>query len=186
MERDNLSTTALTAEFVRTTFKLKRATAEKWAELNPILALGEPGFVYDTNQLKIGDGITPWEFLPYISGNGGVGGGILVVNTFGDLPEEGEEDVLYKVSTTQLLYTWNAITHTYQELGQGGGGGTGDEEGYNITLQNASASRIFAALEGESVFLNFRYASVDKDGLNDGPGIGTIMVNSIKKATIAV
>ena len=47
-------------------------------------------------------------------------------------------------------------------------------------------SRIFAVLQGDSVHLSFRYASVDKDGLNDGPGIGTIIVNDVKKTTIAV
>ena len=149
------------------------------------MALGEPGFVYDTNQLKIGDGLTPWNSLPYIASGGGVGGGILVVDTFADLPEVGEENILYKVAATQLIYIWNAITSTYQELGQGGGG-TEDEDGYIITLQNAMDSRIFAVLQGDPVYLSFRYASVDKDGLNDGPGIGTIIVNDVKKTTIAI
>ena len=54
------------AKVYNTTFKLKRGTASRWAELNPILQQGEPGFVYDTNQLKIGDGITPWNELPYL------------------------------------------------------------------------------------------------------------------------
>ena len=49
-----------------TTFQLKRGTAARWAELNPILQQGEPGFVYDNNQLKIGDGKTPWNELPYL------------------------------------------------------------------------------------------------------------------------
>ena len=149
------------------------------------MALGEPGFVYDTNQLKIGDGLTPWNSLPYIAGGEGIGGGILVVDTFADLPEVGEENILYKVAATQLIYIWNAITSTYQELGQGGGGAE-DEDGYIITLQNAMDSRIFAVLQGDPVHLSFRYASVDKDGLNDGPGIGTIIVNDVKKTTIAV
>ena len=54
------------AKVYNTTFKLKRGIASRWAELNPILQQGEPGFVYDTNQLKIGDGITPWNELPYL------------------------------------------------------------------------------------------------------------------------
>lgn len=54
------------AKVYNTTFKLKRGTASRWAELNPILQQGEPGFVYDTNQLKIGDGTTPWNELPYL------------------------------------------------------------------------------------------------------------------------
>ena len=46
--------------------QLKRGTAERWYTVNPILAIGEPGFVYDDNKLKIGDGVTPWNKLPYI------------------------------------------------------------------------------------------------------------------------
>ena len=37
------------AQVVNTTFRLKRGTAARWAEVNPILDQGEPGFVYDTN-----------------------------------------------------------------------------------------------------------------------------------------
>ena len=43
------------ATVIPTTFKLKRGIAARWAEVNPVLAQGEPGFVYDTNKLKIGD-----------------------------------------------------------------------------------------------------------------------------------
>ena len=39
-------------EVIQTTFLLKRGTAARWAEVNPVLLKGEPGFVYDTNQLK--------------------------------------------------------------------------------------------------------------------------------------
>ena len=49
--------------------QLKRGTAERWYTVNPILAIGEPGFVYDANKLKIGDGVTPWNELPYIEGS---------------------------------------------------------------------------------------------------------------------
>lgn len=48
--------------------QLKRGTAERWATVNPILAIGEPGFVYDSNKLKIGDGVSTWNELPYIEG----------------------------------------------------------------------------------------------------------------------
>lgn len=51
--------------------QLKRGTAERWYTVNPILAIGEPGFVYGANKLKIGDGVTPWNELPYIEGSTG-------------------------------------------------------------------------------------------------------------------
>ena len=112
-------------------------------------------------------------------------GGIIVVENFESLPEIGANDSLYKINSTQKLYIWNSLLNVYQELGQGGGGDT-PQEGYIITLQNASDSRIFAALEGDTVNIAFRYASVDADGLNDGPGIGTLIVNQVKKANIAI
>ena len=55
------------ATVIKTTFKLRRGLAAKWAEVNPILAEGEPGFATDTFDLKIGDGVTAWNSLPYIS-----------------------------------------------------------------------------------------------------------------------
>lgn len=54
-------------EIKHSIFKLKRATAARWVELNPILEQGEPGFEYDHKKLKIGDGFTPWNSLPYVN-----------------------------------------------------------------------------------------------------------------------
>lgn len=48
------------------TLQLKRGTAARWSELNPILAAGEPGFVTDKNIFKIGDGVTPFDQLESI------------------------------------------------------------------------------------------------------------------------
>lgn len=53
----------------KTIFQLKRGTAQKWAELNPVLREGEPGFELDTGKLKIGNGTTPWKELNYINNN---------------------------------------------------------------------------------------------------------------------
>lgn len=53
---------------LKTIIKLKRANADTWNSLNPILEEGEPGFVIDQNKIKIGDGITTWKNLPYLAG----------------------------------------------------------------------------------------------------------------------
>lgn len=47
--------------------QIRRDTKAKWADLNPILAAGEMGFEIDNNRLKIGNGITAWNSLPYIT-----------------------------------------------------------------------------------------------------------------------
>lgn len=47
------------------TIKLRRDTAANWAAANPVLALAEPGLEIDTNSIKYGNGVTPWNSLPY-------------------------------------------------------------------------------------------------------------------------
>ena len=57
----------MATEVIKTTIRLKRGTAEAWQRNNPVLALAEPGFEYDTYKLKIGDGVTAWNDLSYFS-----------------------------------------------------------------------------------------------------------------------
>lgn len=40
-------------------------TRSQWSALNPVLMAGEPGVEKETDNLKIGDGLTPWNNLPY-------------------------------------------------------------------------------------------------------------------------
>lgn len=43
----------------------RRDTKDRWAEYNPILLEGEPGYELDTDQYKLGDGVHAWNDLPY-------------------------------------------------------------------------------------------------------------------------
>lgn len=45
--------------------QIRRDTEQNWLTNNPILSLGEPGYVTDTNILKIGNGISTWNSLDY-------------------------------------------------------------------------------------------------------------------------
>lgn len=56
-------------KIIKATILLRRGLAATWAAHNPTLAYGEPGFEKDTNRLKIGDGETEWNLLPYLDGN---------------------------------------------------------------------------------------------------------------------
>ena len=51
--------------------KLKGGTASAMSAENPVLADRQPGFARTDNGgiLKIGDGVTPWNDLPEISGS---------------------------------------------------------------------------------------------------------------------
>ena len=47
--------------------QLKRDNAANWTVNNPILLPGEPGFEVDTNKLKLGNGVSRWNDLSYIT-----------------------------------------------------------------------------------------------------------------------
>lgn len=94
------------------TIQFKRGTAARWAELNLVLEAGQPGFVTDENRLKIGDGITEWNDLPYV-------GESSVVNeqTHYDFPSIGRVNVIYKAEAEKCIYQWNATSLKYELLG---------------------------------------------------------------------
>jgi len=45
--------------------KLRRDLAANWTAANTLLSQGEQGFETDTKKIKIGDGVTTWNSLPY-------------------------------------------------------------------------------------------------------------------------
>ena len=54
---------------------LRRSSASEWASENPILSVGEPGFDYDNQILKIGNGVDAWNTLSQFQGPGSSGTG---------------------------------------------------------------------------------------------------------------
>ena len=101
---------------INTIFKFRRGPSSYWHSINPILAEGEPGVETDTLKLKIGNGFTVWNDLPYLSGLSSepettiIYNAILIVE---ELPETGNEESLYKVADTQKLYYWDANENQY-------------------------------------------------------------------------
>lgn len=61
------SSSSASQKIIKTTFLLRRGTTSAWESANPILQYGEPGYEKDTGKLKIGDGIHPWNELPYLT-----------------------------------------------------------------------------------------------------------------------
>lgn len=45
--------------------QFRRDTRARWAEINPVLMEGEVGLEIDTQNIKMGDGVTPWNDLEY-------------------------------------------------------------------------------------------------------------------------
>ena len=49
------------------TIKLRRGLLDRWEQVNPILAEGEPGWAIDAFILKVGNGKLTWKELPAIN-----------------------------------------------------------------------------------------------------------------------
>ena len=47
------------------TILMKRATAARWVQMNPVLKEGEPALEEGTGKMKIGNGVSPWTTLEY-------------------------------------------------------------------------------------------------------------------------
>lgn len=69
---------------VNTRLQVRRGSGELWTSVNPTLYAGEIGYETNTGKLKIGDGLTTWTSLDYVSvplnsGNFIEGSGITIV-----------------------------------------------------------------------------------------------------------
>lgn len=48
--------------------QVRRSTSTEWGTANPVLALGEPGFAWDINELRVGNGMDAWLDLTPVGG----------------------------------------------------------------------------------------------------------------------
>lgn len=55
-------------------------TAASWSSINPVLAAGEIGYDRTNKKIKIGDGTTAWNALPYQESGYTDGNGIDITN----------------------------------------------------------------------------------------------------------
>lgn len=68
----------------------------------------------------------------------------------------------------------------------GGGGGGGNAPSYTVTLSNLLPSRVIIVPEGTPVSLLLKYTSEDSDGMDDGLGVGQLLVGGITRKTFSV
>lgn len=104
-------------EIIKTTFQLRRGYEAAWIKNNPVLACGEPGFVIDKNLLKIGDGITPWNELEYLT-EGRDGDYVFTANDKDEFPVTGDENFIYRARKEKKLYQWNSKSQAYELLNE--------------------------------------------------------------------
>ena len=56
-----------------TRMQQRRGTSTQWTDADPVLAAGEIGVETDTNQFKLGDGVSVWSDLSYFQNLGDLG-----------------------------------------------------------------------------------------------------------------
>jgi len=87
----------------------KRGTAAALTATNPVLLAGEICVETDTNKFKIGDGVTAWSGLSYVSSI------IVSYATTANFPAAGTDNVVYVATDTGRMYRWASTV--YVELG---------------------------------------------------------------------
>lgn len=101
-----------------------------------------------------------------------------------DLGLEQDEETGLVYPTYKGVRSENGIP--LAATGGGGGGGTGGGLDYTISLKNELETRAIVVPDGAAAELKFRYSSVDDEGYDDGAGVGTITIDSVKVATVNV
>ena len=91
------------------------------------------------------------------------------------------EDLLTNDKTSIV----SAINEIYRTGGIGTGGGGGGGATFTVTVTNLSESRVITVPDGTPVVLRFNYSSVDEEGLDDGPGLGQILVGGVVRSTFS-
>jgi hypothetical protein len=124
---------------------LRKDVSTRWQRNNPILMLGEPGYETDTRRIKIGDGISRWNILPYLN----MGENIIIRERWIDkeIPE-GEIDGLnsqFSLSTEHIP----GSEHVYLN------GQLQDSEG-DYTIENNIIDFDFPPVPGSKIRVTYR------------------------------
>ena len=99
---------------IKHSYQLKRDTAADWASANPVLAHGEPGIEGTPgvlmDRMKMGDGVTRWNDLPYMAATDTGANGVVspTLSSIVVLTEAAFADLLVKNPTTVYLVLPNA------------------------------------------------------------------------------
>lgn len=100
---------------IKTTFQFRRGESSAWEKNNPILAYGEPGFEKDTNRLKIGNGVTPWNELAYFNGDEEAFNAALalkanIADVYTKAEVDSKDDALRQLISEQIHFTTKIVT----------------------------------------------------------------------------
>ncbi|MBD0822655.1 hyaluronate lyase N-terminal domain-containing protein [Aestuariibaculum marinum] len=90
--------------------QLRRDTKDNWAAANPILAQGEPALEIDSKREKTGDGVTPYNALPYKDTGSNTSTGTTTENVYPDMVAMYADQV--NQTTGKYQYVIDASGHS--------------------------------------------------------------------------
>ncbi len=93
--------------------------------------------------------------------------------------------LLYENNQLYLTYNGVVVSDAVEIIGGGGSGPGVGSATFVVTLTNLLDERVITVPEGESVVLKFNYSSVDDEGIDDGAGIGQVLVGGIVRRTFS-
>jgi hypothetical protein len=139
----------------------RRGTSAEWTSANPALGSGEPGIETNTGKIKVGDGTTLWNALPYAAG-------------LESLRLQDLSDVASTAPSTGQVLKWNgtAWAPAADATGSGGDGNTT----YTISAETVSG--------GVNLRLTGSDSSADNVKLTAGSNI-TLTRTNADEITIA-
>lgn len=94
--------------------------------------------------------------------------------------------LLYEGNKLYLTANGVVVCDPVEIVGGSGGGSGGAGSTYVISLLNLLDTRVLSVAKGDTVEIKFDYASVDSEDFPDGPGIGYIYVNNVRKVTQSI
>lgn len=165
--------------------QIRRDTAASWAINNPVLLQAEMGYVIDTNQAKFGNGVDPWNDLPYFA-PGGTGSGGSPINTYssGTLVGTGVTGLNFTGAAVSSVTDTAGITTVSISATTGATGATGSP---GATGNNGASGVYFVALEfssGSLISSPFLRAEDDQGNSLIGASGWTFTRNSGSEITI--
>ena len=129
--------------------RYRRDQSANWTSVNPTLAAGEAGYELDTRLLKIGDGVTPWNNLPYHSAQLTIADDDSTINTF----NSSKTLKIQGAGTVTTNFTGDTLTITSNQASEGiifvGDDSTGTQIADGETVKIAGGSGITTAMVGD-------------------------------------
>jgi hypothetical protein len=141
----------------------RRGTSTEWTDANPTLGTGEPGIETNTGKIKVGDGSTLWNALPYAAG-------------LESLRLQDLSNVASTAPSTGQVLKWNGTAWAPAADETGSGSGEDGNTTYTISAEEVSG--------GVNLRLTGSDSSTDNVKLTAGSNV-TLTRTSADEITIA-